>query len=77
MAKRRPSGKRTKEEIARSIRQEGVMDIYKSGTRCEYWYAFGQHWRLTFTSYGASLVSIEQVDENYEPISFKNTDGTL
>lgn len=71
MAKRIPSGKRTKEEVAQSIKQEGVMDRYKSGTQCEYWYAFGQHWRLRYTRFGAILLSIEQINENYERISFQ------
>ena len=68
MRKRRPSTKRTKEEIAQSIVDEGKLDNCKSSYRKRYYQAFGQHWKLEYTICG-NIVSIEQVDENYQKIS--------
>ena len=60
--------KRTLEDIAHSIRSEGVIDHYKSGTTQEYWYAFGQYWLFSNSKRG-TLKSIEQVDKNGNRIS--------
>ena len=68
MAKRGPV-KRTKEELARSIMQEGKLDYYHSSTLFKYYTAFGQRWLITYTS-GGTVKSIEQVDENGVSIGF-------
>jgi len=68
MSKRRPSGKRTKEELAQSIDSEGYYDCMRSSSLYRYYRAFGQYWRITVST-GGAIKSIEQVDENYERIS--------
>lgn len=68
MAKRGPI-KRTKEELARSIIQEGEFDHYRSSSLFKHYRAFGQMWLITYTS-GGTVKSIEQVDENGKRISF-------
>ena len=61
--------KRTKEELARSIIQDGEFDHFHSSKQFRYYRAFGQNWILTYSS-GGTLRSIEQIDENGKRIGF-------
>lgn len=71
MAKSRPV-KLSKEEVANAIRREGIRDDLSSCQACEYWSVFGQRWRITHRSRWSNVITnIEQIDEEGNPISFK------
>lgn len=59
--------KRTKEELAKSIIDEGVFDGYYSNTRTHYYDAFGQRWKLTYNTLG-NVKSVEQVRADGTPV---------
>jgi hypothetical protein len=61
--------KRTKEEIAQSIIKEGILDGYYSSVYTRYYDAFGQRWKLTYSTLG-NIKSIEQVRQDGTPIRF-------
>ena len=73
MRSRRPvvssATKRTKEELALSIIQNGEFDYYHSSPLFKYYRAFGQRWLITYTS-NLTVKSVEQVDEVGRRISF-------
>ena len=65
----RKTSKRTLKELAKSIIDEGILDGYYSNVFTKYYDAFGQRWKITFSTLG-NPKSIEQVDHNGNPIKF-------
>ena len=65
----RKTSKRTLKEIAKSIIDEGILDGYYSSVFTKYYDAFGQRWKITFSTLG-NLKSVEQVDRDGRPIKF-------
>ena len=67
MRSTRRTGKLTREEVARAIEREGRLEVFKSGSFLKYYQAFGQRWKITYSTMG-SVKSIEQVREDGTPV---------